>query len=229
MIATRLVDDILMVQADGPFFLGGYSFGGLVALEMARQLLARGKSIGLLVLIDALGPGYPRKRSHVERLRLRLGLILRQPIAMGIKALRNLAARLERTLSMIRVGILRVLGKRRANDGDPCEKSGLNEMINRVRNAYLTAMVRYSGRVTLVRATECSWSVDRAYDNPHNGWDTVAEGGVEVVPVRVAHLKMFEEPALSEVAEAIRTRLLASNSSGCAINRDAFKTNEQRD
>ena len=41
-----------MVQSKGPYFLGGYSFGGLLAIEMARQLAAQGEVIRHLVLFD---------------------------------------------------------------------------------------------------------------------------------------------------------------------------------
>jgi len=37
----------------GPYLLAGYSLGGLVALEMARALVSRGKEVPLLVLIDS--------------------------------------------------------------------------------------------------------------------------------------------------------------------------------
>jgi thioesterase domain-containing protein len=45
-------------QPNGPYLLIGYSFGGLVALEMAQRLLQRGKRVALLALIDA----YPHPR-----------------------------------------------------------------------------------------------------------------------------------------------------------------------
>ena len=43
--------------AEGPYRIGGYSFGGLVAYEMAQQLEAQGESVALLALFDA----YPGK------------------------------------------------------------------------------------------------------------------------------------------------------------------------
>jgi amino acid adenylation domain-containing protein len=52
-MATSYIDEILAIQPDGPYFLGGYSFGGLVAFEMARQLEARGCSVALLALVDS--------------------------------------------------------------------------------------------------------------------------------------------------------------------------------
>lgn len=48
---------IRQLQADGPYFLIGYSLGGLVALEIAQRLSAGGEKIALLVLLDS----YPDK------------------------------------------------------------------------------------------------------------------------------------------------------------------------
>src|SRR5690606_24899102 len=44
--------EILRNNPDGPYILGGYSFGGLLVYEMARQLVAMGKEIKMLAVID---------------------------------------------------------------------------------------------------------------------------------------------------------------------------------
>ncbi|MDO6429754.1 amino acid adenylation domain-containing protein [Flavitalea sp. BT771] len=51
-IAMEYVEAILRVNPDGPYYLAGYSYGGVVAFEMAQQLVARGKQIGMLAIID---------------------------------------------------------------------------------------------------------------------------------------------------------------------------------
>jgi amino acid adenylation domain-containing protein len=52
MAADRL-DALLAVQPSGPYLLGGYCGGGLVAFEMARRLQERGHRVDLVLLIDA--------------------------------------------------------------------------------------------------------------------------------------------------------------------------------
>src|SRR5262249_21989450 len=66
-LAASSLQAIRIIQPEGPYRLGGYSFGGLVAVEMARQLYAEGERIALLALIDTFGPNYPRPLSRVER------------------------------------------------------------------------------------------------------------------------------------------------------------------
>lgn len=51
-MASYYLAEMRTVQAQGPYHLGGFSLGGLVAYEMARQLRARGEEVGLLVLFD---------------------------------------------------------------------------------------------------------------------------------------------------------------------------------
>ena len=51
-MAAHYLEEIHTVQAKGPYHLGGFSLGGLVAYEMACQLVARGEEVGLLVLFD---------------------------------------------------------------------------------------------------------------------------------------------------------------------------------
>jgi amino acid adenylation domain-containing protein len=51
-IAAYYLNEIRTVQSEGPYFLGGYSFGALVGLELAQQLAKQGERVGLLVLLD---------------------------------------------------------------------------------------------------------------------------------------------------------------------------------
>ncbi|MBN3725604.1 thioesterase domain-containing protein [Burkholderia sp. Ac-20379] len=55
-MAAAYLHDLRQVQPRGPYRLGGYSFGGTVAFEMARQLDEAGECVELLVLVDAFAP-----------------------------------------------------------------------------------------------------------------------------------------------------------------------------
>jgi amino acid adenylation domain-containing protein len=52
-MAADYLSFVTEIQPSGPYFLGGYSAGGLVAFEMARLLQDRGESVELLVLFDS--------------------------------------------------------------------------------------------------------------------------------------------------------------------------------
>jgi amino acid adenylation domain-containing protein len=55
-LATLYNREIRSVQPNGPYMLGGWSMGGLVAWEMAQQLVKEGHTVGLLALIDTTPP-----------------------------------------------------------------------------------------------------------------------------------------------------------------------------
>jgi thioesterase domain-containing protein len=53
-MAALYIDEIRRLQPTGPYFLGGWSFGGPVAFEMARQLRTLGETVALLALVDGM-------------------------------------------------------------------------------------------------------------------------------------------------------------------------------
>jgi acyl-coenzyme A synthetase/AMP-(fatty) acid ligase/thioesterase domain-containing protein len=78
--ARRHVRSIRSVQPEGPYHVGGHSFGGLVALEIAHQLRGSGQDVDLLVVLDSFPPDpdtqpKPPRRTPVGRVRDLLGLL----------------------------------------------------------------------------------------------------------------------------------------------------------
>ena len=55
-MALHYISQIKMVQPQGPYFIGGYCLGGVVAFEMARQMEAVGDHIAFLAMISAYRP-----------------------------------------------------------------------------------------------------------------------------------------------------------------------------
>ncbi|MEU8971090.1 AMP-binding protein [Streptomyces monashensis] len=56
-LAAGYLHELRRAQPSGPYRLGGWSFGGAVAVEMARQLSFDGERTELLVLVDSYAPG----------------------------------------------------------------------------------------------------------------------------------------------------------------------------
>jgi amino acid adenylation domain-containing protein len=73
-MATAQLEAIRTVQPQGPYRLGGFCNGGLGAYEMARQLLAQGEQVDLLVMIDPASP--PSSHKLIRRLITRVGNVL---------------------------------------------------------------------------------------------------------------------------------------------------------
>lgn len=67
--AAHYLSELRKVQPSGPYYLCGYSFGGVVAYDMARQLLEAGEIVDFLGLVDTENPAIEaRKLSLSERI-----------------------------------------------------------------------------------------------------------------------------------------------------------------
>jgi amino acid adenylation domain-containing protein len=62
-MASDYIQEICSVQPEGPYLLAGYSAGGVIAFEMAQQLVAQGKKVAMLALFDTCNPIYFHKLS----------------------------------------------------------------------------------------------------------------------------------------------------------------------
>jgi thioesterase domain-containing protein/acyl carrier protein len=159
---------VLRFQPRGPYFLAGYSLGGLVALEMARTLTAKGHKVGLLTLIDS----YPDINFLATGQRLRLSVQRTK----------------QRALNFIRPQGTRIrLGGLSSQD----EISTFAPAFERVRDAAYKALRRYEprfypGAVKFVRAAE----VTQFPADPRAVWSHLV-GKLEVETVPGDHLGML--------------------------------------
>ncbi len=55
-VAREFVEELRAFQPEGPYLLGGDCVGGVVALEMAREILRQGEQVGMLALFDTQRP-----------------------------------------------------------------------------------------------------------------------------------------------------------------------------
>jgi acetoacetyl-CoA synthetase len=82
-MAAFYLDELNQLQFQEPYILIGYSFGGLVALEMAQRLSEVGKSVALLALVDT----YPHPRYFPPG--QRLGLFAKRMSSYLVRALEH--------------------------------------------------------------------------------------------------------------------------------------------
>jgi aspartate racemase len=211
-MAKDAVRELRRVQAHGPYLLGGNSFGGLIALESARELLACGEEVPLLFLFDTFGPGFPARKPLLARALDHGRALLRK---FGDEGMQSALA------GLLRVPALRLyaldLQAPKPEAGEP--RDGIEERIHRVMRANRNAgaryvFKRYPGRMVLFRALQRPSWPGMSFEDPQNGWGSVVEGGVEVVPIDGAHQWMFDEPAVQQVAESLRKILERTQAAG---------------
>jgi amino acid adenylation domain-containing protein len=198
-LAECLLRDVRAVQPNGPYLLGGWSFGGLVAVEMARQLRGQGAAVALLALFDTAGPRYPTRRPWAGQLVEHLRRMRALGLARGSAyVLSQVAGAARFVLLRARRALGRLLGRGKRN---PWAR------VMRLETAYLSGLARCPGRLTLFVGTEtlaASATEVSVVADPRLGWGAVAEEGVDMRLVRGGHHTLFEEPGLSDLAEALR-------------------------
>jgi acetoacetyl-CoA synthetase len=146
-MARHSLEAVKELQPHGPYLLAGYSLGGLVTLEMARQLNAAGEKIALLAMLDS----YPEIRylSFAQRARLLARLATRR----ATTAMKLPMA--EAVSLMVRPTRRRSLTPR-VSYQPPADVS-LSPAMQRVRQSAYLALTRYQprfypGRIRFVRA-----------------------------------------------------------------------------
>lgn len=175
-MAAHYIGEIRTVQAKGPYQLGGFSLGGLVAYEMACQLVAGGEDVSLLVLFDAYASNpKPVNESLLDLLRNPAwGKLLQLPQALRKKIRRTIRARL-------------------------LPKHLINVRLTNARAAEQYRLQPYSGKVTLLRAGQ-TWRVS---EDPNNGW-TPLVGALETIEIPGGHVDILGEPHVVRLAECLK-------------------------
>jgi thioesterase domain-containing protein/acyl carrier protein len=199
-MAANYIREIQTVQAQGPYYLGGFSFGAEVAFEMAQQLSAQGQETALLAVFDAQAPN--------NLLRVDINGSPTTPISQPthLQNLRQLSwpARLDYALEKIQwhftVGKLGTAYRQYLKH----VKRSLPDLYllhvhlanQQASNEYVASV--YPGRLNLFLCPE-----DLMGDSPDLGWGGLALGGVEISPVPGSHTTIMEEPLVKDLAEQL--------------------------
>lgn len=199
-MAAHYVREVRKVQPVGPYYLGGYSFGGRVAYVIAQRLLAAGEEVAFLGLIDSychtgqrrIGWGQWIAR-HADRVRaLRAGQI---PAYLGMRV-RNSA---EMAFMAARLRLFSAAWAYYENRGREIPRFlrrpvEANDMI---RRDYAAAP--YDGTATLFKAELYAWN----HPNAHDGWHDLIKGGLEVRPIPGRHFEVVKPPHVEVLAREL--------------------------
>ena len=202
-MAVQYVADMRAVSPNGPYHLLGFSFGGLVAYEIAQQLHAAGAEVGMLAMLDTRQPdlmrGGPVHGSLVERVYRRMQLLyLRTYRRKG--RLRYLWRRLQE-----RIARRKYLYAANRGAGVVADAARNVREINFVAGISYV-LQPYRGKITLFRAENNPF--EQALPEDLN-WAGFAAGGVDIKPLRGDHGQILYEPGLSVLAEQLTRSLEA--------------------
>jgi thioesterase domain-containing protein len=206
-IAEFYLDVICTKQPRGPYYLCGYSFGGLVAYEVARQLSScdHGAGAGLVALLDAPNPALMKNLSQVasaqfrktyliDRLRKYLLHLLRGELRSFIdRGLAFVTSRAGQFFMPLIKNAFRIL-----NRPLPAILRSNDPGFLRAWNAYEPKS--YGGDIVCFRVEERG--PEHAND-PSMGWEICVAGKVDVHVVPGGHVDMMRAPAVFEIAERL--------------------------
>lgn len=224
-MASRYIAEIRSFQPTGPYFLGGASFGGAIALEMSRQLLAQGQEIALLAMFDHAPPNvtYGLQGTPIRQISWLLRFLRNLPFWLGT-LLQSDPALLMRRLRRKLNAVWKSSGRPFRQYGyDPGQLDAadivdygaeLPEYRQRLIEAHFRALRAYQpqiypGKVILFQARTQSLLPGA---DPVAGWRRLAAGGVERHIIPGSHEGMFKSPHVEVLAAKLRECLAASSS-----------------
>lgn len=199
-MAEHYVKEMRSVQPDGPYYFGGYSFGGYVCLEMARRLRRVGQEVGLLALLDT----FPEKEKSNTSLFLKLlSLSPREWVSFFYRKARA------RVKHWIAAATFPQILKRAWYS---CAKAERDYQLR-----------PYPGDAVLFRPSKESL---RSSHGPAKAWSQWILGGVEVREIPGDHGSITREPLVRHLGEQIREcldRALAKRENGSMCSAMAFR------
>ena len=197
-MAAAYIEALLSVQPEGPYLLGGWSFGGFVAFEMAQQLRKQGREVALLAILDT-GPILDKlgRADDADLL-----AILCEESGLEVKAEDLRPFSLSEQLSY-------VSAKLKAAQLIPADipVSWTNRSINifkaRIRVMMNYEFKPYAGAITLFRAADRDLGIAEdatLINDPTMGWGTLSTQPVRIHTVPGTHASIGREPHVKVLA-----------------------------
>ncbi len=223
-MASTYIERIREKQPQGPYLLGGMCAGGVIAYEMASQLVHQGERVDFVLLLDAATPQAQHKSHLAAKHRLaRLSQLIKDERSSDVPASKRLVrlvfatakkawnflsweatSRFTKWSVLARFRLLQTLLARRK--AWPRSVPGLT-----VRQIYECAEAGYipqklvGSQVVLVRASTGESGdtpyVD-LYDDNTLGWGTVVSG-LRIADVDGGHFSMLQEPFVEHLAHTL--------------------------
>ena len=186
--AARLVRTIRAAQPHGPYHIGGWCISGLLAYEVAAQLIDAGQEVALVVMLDAVNPVHFCAISKPRMMASKAAFHVRQMLRTRIGDVFHYA--LARAKGLFTEALNR-----------PPEASPFDLALLAAAIAYRPKNIR--ARVLALQPA----------DRPHardleQSWaEYIKQGSIEVRDVPGDHLTMFEQPHVEVLAKSIKNKL----------------------
>jgi len=234
-MATHYIEALRRVQPKGPYYIGGWSFGGWVAFEMAQQLQKSGEEVALLAVLDTLAPIKSNIPSFGNSFKFLLTTVARYmwpffldylslitaPSKNRINSLTSRFPNFDKLVQTLKENLFsHFIPKEDATANLISEESRLRLLSEsaihpmlRVFSANNQAVLNYvpqvyPKRIHLFRTRVQSSIVEK---DPSMGWDHLAVGGTEIHHIPGNHLTMLRKPHIQVLAAQLRACIETQN------------------
>jgi thioesterase domain-containing protein len=197
-MAAYYIKEIQSIQPQGPYLLVGYSFGGVVAVEIARQLDLAGKQIGLLALLDRESPNLSEIRpSFMTSVGIHWRNLQQLDLSERFKYIKDRVV--FRTLYRHRADKEKAFLLDNWAEPLPPEYLQVLEANFQADKNYIGKF--YPGRAILFRSTVQPVALAL---HPDLGWGDLIGGGVEVRDIPGHHNDLLREPYIQILAAELK-------------------------
>ena len=172
-------------QAKGPYFISGYSAGGVIAFEMSRQLQTAGEMVAFLGMIDTVSPVF----DPASRLQRVSGLQRWNAMLRRDGFIQNLKWQFDNSWEKFVPEMIKswLWGDASAEER---EFSRWSKQWQKIAPGYQGG--QYTGSVTLIRGAAGSYRDQEVVDaNPTYSWDELIDGHIDEVQADVNHLDLM--------------------------------------
>jgi len=205
-IASYYIDAIIKANPDGPYAIAGYSFGGIIAFEMGRQLMARDKKVSMIAILDTyVSPEYyfssplRKKLAKINFRSKRQFTFFKEMIESWEKTMMHI----NRKKNFIKEYYLHKKTFKTKED----ELEYKQFIISDAKVSKLAARYHLTPshlKIDLFKATNNQgFIIDRTY----LGWNKVALDGVNVHDIPGNHSNMFSYPNVGKFAKSLQNVL----------------------
>lgn len=186
-MAAHYVNEITTIQPHGPYYFGGGSMGGMVALEAAQQLQKKGEQIGILVMFDTIGPNQEVTPG---------GRLIHRIRKHNMMELLSYAKERVSENKLNKQKMADCLAYRQRGEALPhdlrfwfIEKMNYNAMANYEYSVF-------AGEITLLKGTDEEGGL---WSDPLRGWQDMATQGLKINQIPGHHDTLVEKPLLGKI------------------------------
>ena len=217
--AAFYIKELKEIQPQGPYYLCGYSSGGIMAYEMAQQLMTEGEKVALLAMIDTNPSEEQGLGKKIRNPRYVWGFLKNLPYWIQDLSRRSPRKLVSDVARKCDIGIKKVTEMLRPQGSTEKDVDlanvmdgnveGLSDQRQVAMQVHYQALVSYepkmySGRIDMFRSRRQPLF---GFHDEKLGWGDLIEGQMDVKHINGPHFQIMAPPYVDELADIFKKQL----------------------